>query len=645
MGFVSAILGRPLASNEQDDQKIGVVAGVPAMGLDGLTSSAYGPEAALTILLPVGAAGLIYIGPIMLVILALLGMLYFSYRQTIAAYPQNGGSYTVARENLGTWPGLLAAAALMVDYVLNVAVGISAGVAALVSAAPMLHKYTLPLCLGILAVITLINLRGTGEAGIAFALPTYTFIASLSVVLIMGLIKSVLAGGHPHPVDAPPPIPAATEAVTLWLLLRAFASGCTAMTGVEAVSNGVGAFKDPTVPTARRTLTIIVVVLAFLLGAVAFCSRAYGVGAMDQTQHGYQSVLSQLTAAIVGRGWLYYLTLGAVLATLCLSANTSFVGFPRLSQLLSEDGFLPKWFSLVGRRLVYSVGILFLAAAAGALLAVFDGITDRLIPLFAVGAFLAFTLSQAGMVVHWRRELRGDGAAAKKSGDAPAEPRQRVRARLWVNATGAVATGIALGIILAAKFVEGAWITVVVIPLLLLLFRQTHRHYQRVIGQIATHEPLDLSGNDAPVVLVPMRNWDRLSNKAMRFAFRLSRDVIGVHLCNVEGADCGEDEQRVRDDWAADVQAPAAAAGLPAPRLDMLQSPYRRFDRPLLMEIEKVSQEFPGRMIAIIVAEVVGKHWWDLLLHRQRAARLRHTLLQNCDRRVIVITVPWYLEE
>src|SRR4051794_5861196 len=236
MTVMNLILGRPLASSEQEDVKIGVVAGVPAMGLDGLTSSAYGPEAALTILLPLGAVGLQYIGPITIVILALLAMLYFSYRQTIAAYPVNGGSYTVAKENLGAWPGLLAAAALMMDYLLNVAVGISAGVAALVSAAPSLHRYTLPLCLGILLIITLLNLRGTGEAGLVFALPTYLFIASMTAVVVIGVARTFGSDGHPAPIVAPPPIAPVTATVGIWLLLRAFASGCPAMTGVEAAS-------------------------------------------------------------------------------------------------------------------------------------------------------------------------------------------------------------------------------------------------------------------------------------------------------------------------------------------------------------------------------------------------------------------------
>src|SRR5580658_7604766 len=273
--IVNLLLGRPLASDEKEQEKIGVPAAIPAMGLDGLSSSAYGPEAALMILLPLGAAGLIYIEPITWGILALLTMLYFSYRQTIAAYPVNGGSYTVAKENLGIWLGLLAAAALMIDYVLNVAVGISAGVGALVSAAPSLHHLTVPLCIGVLAVITLLNLRGTGEAGLAFSLPTYTFIASLGIVLLIGIVRSLLSAGHPRPILHPPPIPRAAQGVSLWLILRAFASGCTAMTGVEAVSNGVSAFREPTVPNAHRTLTVIVGTLGIFLVGIAYLARTY----------------------------------------------------------------------------------------------------------------------------------------------------------------------------------------------------------------------------------------------------------------------------------------------------------------------------------------------------------------------------------
>lgn len=450
MSLIGFLLGRRLANTEAEGKRMGLWPALPAMGLDGLSSAAYGPEATLSVLIAAGLPGIALIVPISTAIVLLLFVLYFSYRQTIAAYPQNGGSYTVASVNLGTYPGLLAAAALMIDYTLNVAVGISAGVGALISAIPPLQPYILPLCLGILALITVINLRGTRESGVAFALPTYLLILTLSVVILLGLFEMARSGGHPHPVIAPPPPPKATSVLSVLLILKAFASGCTAMTGVEAVSNGVSAFREPVVANARRTLAAIVFLLAFFLLGIALLTRAYGIAAMDQSAPGYQSVLSQLIMAVSGRGWFYYLTIAAILAVLCLSANTSFVDFPRLCRLLARDGFLPRAFAMPGRRLVYSAGILFLAGAAALLLIVFDGITDRLIPLFAIGAFLAFTLSQAGMAVHWWRARAKEGIAAYL--------------RLIINGGGAVATLVALGVILIAKFMEGAWITVAVIP-------------------------------------------------------------------------------------------------------------------------------------------------------------------------------------
>jgi amino acid transporter len=452
MSLRKLLLGRKLASSEQSSQKISVFSGLPAFGLDGLSSAAYGPEAALAILLPLGAAGLNFIGPITLVILVLLSILYISYRQTIAAYPENGGSYTVAKENLGVWPSLFAAAALMIDYILTVAVGISAGVAALVSAFPSLQHFTVIICICVLAMITIVNLRGTGEAGVAFALPTYLFIASLLAVLAIGLVRAAMAHGHPVAYAPLAPIPKATETAGLWILLRSFASGCTAMTGVEAVSNGVSAFEEPRVKNAHFTLTAIVGLLAILLGGIAYLARIYRITAMDQNIAGYQSVLSQLVGAIVGRGWFYYVTIAAILAVLCLSANTSFVDFPRLCRLIAKDEFLPNYFAAIGRRLVYSTGVLCLAIAAGALLVGFKGITDDLIPLYAVGAFLAFTLSQSGMVFHWRKQLKDSTAAGKE--------KIRVRVRQCVNGVGAIATAAALTIILLAKFAEGAWITI-----------------------------------------------------------------------------------------------------------------------------------------------------------------------------------------
>jgi amino acid transporter len=523
MSLLKMLIGRRLANREAEQRKITTLEGLPAIGLDGLSSSAYGPEAALTILAPAGVIGLDWLTPITLAILVVLALLALSYWQTIATYPVNGGSYTVARENLGVHAGLLAATALMIDYMLNVAVGISAGIGALTSAIPALQTYTLPLCLAVLAVIAVANLRGTREAGLVFAAPTYLFIVGLGGIIAYGVWQTIATGGAPTPVTPPPPIGKASEAVTLWLLLRAFASGCTAMTGVEAVSNGVAAFRGPSVKNAHRTLVSIVLTLSVLLAGIALLARAYHIGPMDQTQPGYQSVLSQLAGAIVGQGVVYYVAMGSVLAVLCLSANTSFVDFPRLCRLVAKDGFLPSKFAVPGRRLVNSVGIVWLALGAGALLVGFGGITDRLIPLFAVGAFLAFTLSQAGMTVHWSRQKPEEGGAWGH------------RVRMAANATGGIATGVSLVVILAAKFLEGAWITVLVIPCFILLLEAIKRYYDRIDRQLAVREPFAIHDHQPPLVIVPLRDWDRLTEKALRYAMRLSPEVVAVHLTQLEG--------------------------------------------------------------------------------------------------------------
>jgi amino acid transporter len=623
VSLADRLLGRPLRSSQAEEERIGIWAGIPILGLDGLSSSAYGPEAALTLLVPLGAAGLAWIGPITLVILGLLLLLYLSYRQTIGAYPLGGGSYTVAKENLGTRVGLLAAASLMIDYILNVAVGISAGVAAVVSAVPALHRHTLLLCLAILAVIVVVNLRGTRESGLAFGLPTYLFVASLGLVLIAGTLEALLHGGHPRPVAPPPRLGPPVQAAGLWLLMRSFASGCTAMTGVEAVSNGVKFFKKPTVPNAQRTLTAIVAILGLLLGGIAYLARAYHIGAMDQEQPGYQSVLSQLVGAVAGRGVIYYVTIASILAVLALSANTSFAGFPRLCRIVSEDGFLPRSIGTVGRRLVYSNGILVLALLSGALLVVFGGITDRLIPLFAVGAFGAFTLSQAGMVVHWRRT--GGGAHA--------------RTAMAINGVGAAATGIALAVILVAKFVEGAWMTVVLVPAILALFAGVKRHYRRVLRQIACLKPLDFSGLEPPIVVVPIETWDMLSVKALRFGLRISPDVRAVHVGVSEAK-----RQALREQWDLDVERPARRAGRPAPRLIVLPSPYRRLFLPLIDFVRQLERENPSREIAVIIPELVERRWFEAFLHNHSAEVLKARLLLEDLEHVALVNIPWYLK-
>ncbi|HET7435797.1 MAG TPA: APC family permease [Thermoanaerobaculia bacterium] len=621
MAFLKTLLGRRLATWEADDVKIGVWRGVPVLGLDALASAAYGPEAALTILIPLGAAGLGYIGPITAVILALLFILYLSYRQTIDAYPDGGGSYVVAKTNLGTNAGLCAAAALIVDYVLNAAVGISAGVGALVSAFPSLHAHTLALCLAILAVIAIVNLRGVRESGAAFGLPTYGFVILFAVVLAIGIARAFASRGYPTPLIPPPRLHAVAGSAGLWLLLRAFASGCTAMTGVEAVSNGVPLFKDPAPKHARRTLAAIVAILALFLAGISYLSHAYAIGAMRQEASGYQSVLSSLIAAVAGRGALYYATISCLLAVLCLSANTSFAGFPRICRLLAEDDFLPHAFANVGRRLVYSIGIIVLTTLAALLLIIFGGITEHLIPLFAIGAFAAFTCSQAGMVVHWKRE----GA-------------RRHWPRLAINAVGATTTAAALLVITATKIREGAWITLLLLAVLLFLFHSVRRHYAMVERQIERDAPIEIGPVPPVTVVLPVNAWDNITEKALRFARSLSSDVTAVHIYS-DPESC----HRLEEAWQRAVEEPLRAAGLPVTPLVSISSPYRRLLTPLLDYIDDLRQRSKG-MVAVILPDLVEARWWEYLLHNQRANLLRSMLLLKGNQRVTIISVPWYLE-
>ena len=623
MTIVDALFGRRLASREQDSRKIGWFEAVPAMGLDGLGSASYGPEAALTIMIPLGAASLGWIGWVMAPIVALLVVLYVSYRQTIVAYPTNGGAYTVAKENIGRYASLLAASALMVDYILNVAVGISAGVGALTSSIPALQPHTMVLCLTILGLITLANLRGTVEAGLLFAIPTYVFIVSFLGLVAAGLWQVAVSGGHPHAIVPPPPMNEAATAMTVRLFMRAFASGCTAMTGVEAVSNGVGAFKEPVIGQAHKTLTVICAVLGLLLAGIATVAHAYGLAAMDQTKPEYQSVLSQLAGAIAGRGVVFYVAMTSLLAVLCLSANTSFVGFPRLCRIVAADGFLPRAFTVADRRLVFSVGIGVLTIAAGGLLILFGGITDRLIPLFAIGAFLTFSLSQLGMVAHWRKQRGRNGL------------------RLAINGLGAITTVVALGIIMAAKFLEGAWITVLAIPLTVGLLVAIRRYYDRLDASLESSGPFTIEETEPPTVLVAIEGRNRMSDRALSFAMTLSPDVIAIHLLRLAGPEAEDDGRRLKQQWDRDVVAPLEERGLKAPRLVLLPSPYRELHEPLLKLIAKLDEDTPGRSVAVLVPETVKRRWWEHILHQNRAERLRKMLLEHGNDRVNVIIAPW----
>jgi amino acid transporter len=622
MSLTDSIIGKPLATSEERAEHIGVAAGIPIFGLDGLTSAAYGPEAAMTLLIPLGIGGVEYGWRIITAILILLTIVYFSYRQTIAAYPSGGGSYTVATENLGEKPGLLAAAALMIDYILTAAVGISAGVTALTSAVPRLQPHTLLICLIILALLALVNMRGVKDTGAAFILPTFLFVSTLLTLIVVGMWKTVLTGGHPMPVaPVPPALPATVGALGTWMLLKAFASGCAAMTGVEAVSNGVMAFGEPRVKRAQRTLTIIIGILMVLLFGIAYLAKVYRVMPMDPDAAHFQSLLSLLVTVVFGRGWFYYLTMGSVLLALALSANTAFADFPRLTRAIAMHDYLPHVFILRGRRLLYSHGIYALTGFTAVILILSRGVTDWLIPLYAIGAFLAFTLSQAGMVVHWLKMEKHPG-------------------RLWhafVNGVGAVSTGITTIVVLLAKFMAGAWVTALLVPSLIGIMWVVKRHYSRVKREMADMTPLNVANLEEPIVVIPMARWDRITEKAMRFGLLLSKEIKVVHVHS-------EDEEGCLDEiWDDHVMSSIKRAGLQEPELVVIQSTYRLVINPLMDYILELEEKNPGRKVAVLLPELVVRHWWENALHNQRVQLLKLLLLVKGNQRIVVVNIPWYL--
>jgi hypothetical protein len=378
------------------------------------------------------------------------------------------------------------------------------------------------------------------------------------------------------------------------------------------------------------------VILGLLLIAIAHLATAYSIGAMDQTQAGYQSVLSQLCGAVVGRGVFYYVAIGSLLCVLALSANTSFVGFPRLCRTVAEDGFLPIPFAIAGRRLVFSVGILYLAACSGSLLLIFGGITDHLIPLFAIGAFLTFTLSQTGMAVHWRRMIRDKEAKGRHA---------KHHTHFWINTVGATTTGLALVIIIVAKFTEGAWITILAIPCAIALLKAIRHYYDEVASQVRDVGAIELTGTEPPIVLVSIENWNQLAARAIALALSLSPDVIGIHLTQLQGPDCEEDQRAMRAQWQNNVAAPARKAGLTAPRLMALNAQYRAMHEPVLRLAQELKAKFPGRRVAVLIPELVKQRWYQRILHTHRARHLRTQLLTYGGAGLTVITVPWYLDD
>jgi amino acid transporter len=607
------MLGTPLPTTEEAHQRLTKVKALAVFSSDALSSVAYATEEILLVLVVAGSAALELSLPIALVIAGLLVIVATSYYQTIHGYPSGGGAYIVAYDNLGVRPDLTAAAALLIDYVLTVAVSTTAGVAAITSAFPDLFPYRVGLCLLVIALITWANLRGVRESGTLFAIPTYGFVIIFLMLIVVGPVRLIAGTLDPIPVQAAED---ATQTLTLFLILRAFASGCTALTGVEAISNGIPAFQKPEAENAGKTLiTMAILLTTMFLGITLLAHALEVVPAEDQT------VVSQIGRHVFGEGLFYLILQAATALILSLAANTSFADFPSLSAILARDRYLPRQLTNLGDRLVFSNGILTQAISASTLVVIFGGQVHRLIPLFAVWVFLAFTLSQAGMVFHWRKQ-RGMGWRWKAA----------------INGLGAVATGIVLLVIAASKFTHGAWVVILMTPVSVWMFRATKHHYVTVAEQLSLEglspeKWTGLASRKRQKVVVPVSGMHRGTLAALRFARSLSKDVTVV-VVDVDP----QVTARVREKW------PLWGQGV---SLKMLESPYRSTLGPLLAYLDEVDRREPERGLAVVVLpEFVPARWWHELLHNQTARLIKRALIYRrgqTGKDRVIIDVPYHL--
>jgi amino acid transporter len=595
------LLGQPLPTSATTLERLSRPAAIAAFGLDALSSIAYAPQEILFVLVLAGAAGMALTLPIAAAIILLLAIVTLSYRQTIFAYPGGGGSYIVARANLGTGFGLVAAAALMIDYLLVVAVSVTAGVQELTSAFPVLYDQRVIICLVCIALMVLANLRGIRESGTLFSIPTYAFIATLSILVVVGIGRYLLGT---LPPAAPPPD--AAEPLTLFLVLRAFAGGCTALTGIEAIANGVPTFRPPETRNAAATLATLAVILGVLFGGVAFLASATGAIPSEEN-----SVISQLGQAVGGRGPLYFAVQFATTIILILAANTSFNGFPLLAAIMARDGYMPRQFANLGDRLVYGNGIIILGVVAAGLVIAFQGSTHALIPLFAVGVFICFTLSQAGMARLWWTK-RGAGWLQK----------------LLVNGLGALTTGIATLVVASTKFLEGAWVVLLLLPTLIWLMYRVREHYVAVAREL-----LPAGGFLPPphaidhAIVIPVPGLNRVVSETVNHALGLGKHVFAVH---------------VTDDLDAGMRLQAAwrAWGPPVP-LEVVYSPYRSVVGKLIDYVSDIDRQHPEFAVVVVLPEAVPRHWWEATLHNQTALRLKAALLFHPN--IVVADVPYHL--
>ena len=596
------IVGAPMPLAQARHERLSKTVALAVFSSDAMSSVAYATEEILLILVLAGTAAAHLTVPIALAIAGLLVVVSVSYQQTIHAYPSGGGSYIVARANLGPTAGLIAAGALLIDYVLTVSVSVAAGVAALTSAVPWLLTHRVLLGIAFTAAIAYANLRGVRESGRVFAVPTYLFIVTFGALVGTGLVRW-LTGTLPP--AAAPEVVASTQTLTWFLVLRAFASGCTALTGIEAISNGVPAFKPPEARNAAITMGFMAAVLGTLFIGVSVLASALGITPLAD-----ETVVSQVARRLFGGGFPYYLVQGSTTLILVLAANTSFADFPRLNSLLARDRYAPRQFRTLGDRLVFSNGILILAGLAAALIVVFGGDTHALIPLYAVGVFISFTLSQAGMVRHWLT----DGGAGW-------------RWRLGVNGLGALVTGAVTVVIAVTKFTHGAWIVVFLIPLLVLGFRAIHRHYDTVAEELSLEHLVE----EPPVsntVLVLVGDLHMGVVKALRYAQSLSPSPKAVYVELDPSATA-----RLEERWSK------GGCGVP---LVVLASPYRSMLRPLLDYVGRIRERDANSVVTIVIPEFVPRRWWQHLLHNQTALLVKGALLFR--RGVVVVDVPFHLE-
>ncbi len=600
------VFGRPLPSARLEHERLSKKTGLAVLSSDAISSVAYATEQILLVLAVLGAGALTYVVPVSGVIVGLLVLVALSYRQTIFAYPHGGGSYTVARENLGRMPGLIAAAALLTDYILTVAVSISAGVAAITSAYASLAPHVVLLCLGATCILMTVNLRGVRDSGIAFSVPTYVFIGLMLLLIGAGVVK-VLAGAVP---SASGPLPSTHGPGTplgfayTFLILRGFAEGCVAMTGTEAISNGVGAFKAPSARNAAMTLTWMAVILAAFFLGISYLTLHYRLMPSPS-----ETILSQLGRQVFGRGWLYFALQYATFALLVLAANTAFADFPRLSSILAQDGYMPRQFAARGDRLAFSNGIVALALVAMLLVWLFKGDTSALIPLYAIGVFVCFSLSQAGMVVRWFRTRA---------------PGWHWRAAL--NGIGAVATGLVALVQVVTKFTSGAWIVVLIIPMIIAILMKIHRHYEFFAREVQYegYAPLMFLHH---TVVVPVNGITKPAASALVYATTISEDVRAVYVEVDPDA-----TQRLRAAWSEwDIGV----------ELRVLPSPYRSVIKPIAGYVKDLLEEGHADLVTVVVAEVVPRKWWEHLLHNKTALFVRTAFLFTPN--VVVTAVPYLL--